>query len=186
MGGANGGPMKAGQCYCGAVQYQLDGSLGPLVNCHCRHCRRAHGAAFATTALVRSAELRVTAGQEYVREYPTREKAPDFSASNAGDGSSVGPRQIQGSRCSSSRAWTTSRKAVPRCTSTLSRRRRGTRFSTTCPSTKGFHLRLPACSRGSGAAQYHAFRRSTRSLRRGTVGISWATSPSPRGGARAR
>lgn len=63
--------MESGQCYCGAVQYQLGGSLGPLVNCHCRYCRRAHGAAFATSALVRSAELRVTAGQEHVREYST-------------------------------------------------------------------------------------------------------------------
>ncbi len=41
-----------GQCACGAVQYEVDSPLGPLVNCHCRSCRRAHGAAFATSALV--------------------------------------------------------------------------------------------------------------------------------------
>jgi hypothetical protein len=70
--------MEAGQCYCGTVQYQLDGSLGPLVNCHCRYCRRAHGAAFVTTALVRSAALRVTAGQEHVREHHTREGSRFF------------------------------------------------------------------------------------------------------------
>jgi hypothetical protein len=60
--------MQTGQCYCGAVRYELDGELGALVNCHCRSCRRVHGAAFSTVALVRSAEFRVTAGASDVRE----------------------------------------------------------------------------------------------------------------------
>ena len=60
---------RTGRCYCGLVQYRLDGELGPLVNCHCRYCRRAHGAAFATVSAVRSADFHVTAGAEAVREY---------------------------------------------------------------------------------------------------------------------
>ena len=39
------------------------------MNCHCRYCRRAHGAAFATTSLVRSATFHVTSGKDAVREY---------------------------------------------------------------------------------------------------------------------
>ena len=74
----------SGRCYCGAVQYRLDGALGPLVNCHCRYCRRAHGAAFATAAVVRSAELRITSGEAQVREYPTREGSRYFCARCAG------------------------------------------------------------------------------------------------------
>jgi len=62
--------MRTGRCYCGAVQYQLAGSLGPIVNCHCRYCRRVHGAAFATIAVVQSTDLRITAGESHVQEYP--------------------------------------------------------------------------------------------------------------------
>ena len=63
--------MRTGGCYCGAVRYELRGELGPLVNCHCRDCRRAHSAAFATGSLVRRADLRFTSGEEAVREYET-------------------------------------------------------------------------------------------------------------------
>jgi hypothetical protein len=72
--------METGQCSCGAFQYRLDGSLGPIANCHCRSCRRAHGAAFATGAVVRSAELKVTAGEDCLREYPMSNGARYFCA----------------------------------------------------------------------------------------------------------
>jgi hypothetical protein len=62
---------RTGRCYCGAVQYRLEGALGPLVNCHCRDCRRAHGAAFATAAVVRSGDLHLTAGESLLKEYRT-------------------------------------------------------------------------------------------------------------------
>ena len=61
--------MRTGRCYCGVVRYEIDGELGPLVNCHCRYCRRAHGAAFATVSPVQSADFRFTAGEEAVREH---------------------------------------------------------------------------------------------------------------------
>ena len=60
---------RTGRCYCGLVQYRLEGGLGPLVNCHCQYCRRAHGAAFATVSLVQSADFRITSGDEAVRQY---------------------------------------------------------------------------------------------------------------------
>jgi hypothetical protein len=72
--------VNSGRCYCGAVRYALDGELGPLVNCHCRDCRRASGAAFATSALVRHSDLRVTAGEEHVRELASAGGARCFCA----------------------------------------------------------------------------------------------------------
>ena len=60
---------RTGRCYCGVVRYELDGELGPLVNCHCQYCRRAHGAAFSTVSPVRSVDFRFTSGEEAVREY---------------------------------------------------------------------------------------------------------------------
>ena len=61
--------MHTGRCYCGTVRYELDAEIGVLVSCHCADCRRAHGAAFATTTMVPRAALRFTAGEEAVREY---------------------------------------------------------------------------------------------------------------------
>jgi len=33
---------------CGAVQYKINGEIGPVINCHCLKCRRWHNAAFRT------------------------------------------------------------------------------------------------------------------------------------------
>jgi hypothetical protein len=65
--------VRTGQCSCGVVRYELDGELGALVNCHCQYCRRAHGAAFATVSMVRSADLRFSSGAGSVRAYQTAE-----------------------------------------------------------------------------------------------------------------
>lgn len=62
---------RTGRCLCGAVRYTLEGELPLLFNCHCRYCRRAHGAAFVTLAWVPNAALRVTSGGEEIREFHT-------------------------------------------------------------------------------------------------------------------
>src|SRR5262245_17292548 len=64
---------RTGRCYCGVVQYVVEGEVGPIVHCHCRYCRRAHGAAFATMGRVRSADFRITAGAAAVREHANPE-----------------------------------------------------------------------------------------------------------------
>lgn len=46
--------ILTGSCYCGHLEYRIEGSLGPVMNCHCSFCRRIHGAAFTTIALVPS------------------------------------------------------------------------------------------------------------------------------------
>jgi hypothetical protein len=58
-----------GGCLCGAVRYEASGLSGPIVHCHCRTCRKAHGAAFATTARVARRGFRWTHGAEAVRSY---------------------------------------------------------------------------------------------------------------------
>lgn len=68
----------SGHCLCGAIRYELDAELGALVNCHCRFCRRAHGAAFATTTPVARRALRITAGADAIREYETPAGARAF------------------------------------------------------------------------------------------------------------
>jgi len=39
-----------GGCLCGAIQYEVNGPLFDVSNCHCSMCRRFHGAAFSTYA----------------------------------------------------------------------------------------------------------------------------------------
>jgi hypothetical protein len=41
-----------GGCRCGQLRYEVRGPLGGVVNCHCRFCRRVHGAAFTTVTFI--------------------------------------------------------------------------------------------------------------------------------------
>ena len=42
--------MATGRCLCGAVAYEVRGSLRDVLICHCEECRRWHGHASACTA----------------------------------------------------------------------------------------------------------------------------------------
>jgi hypothetical protein len=41
-----------GSCLCSSIKYSIDDNLGLIVNCHCRFCRKAHGAPFTTLLLM--------------------------------------------------------------------------------------------------------------------------------------
>ena len=58
-----------GQCLCCAIAYEIDGALGPIVNCHCSMCRRWHGAAFRTRCTVESKHFKWTKGEEHLSKY---------------------------------------------------------------------------------------------------------------------
>lgn len=62
-----------GSCLCGAVRYEIAGSLTHAGHCHCSICRKAHGAAFATWAGVEAGHFRWTQGAHQVR---CRESSP--------------------------------------------------------------------------------------------------------------
>jgi hypothetical protein len=61
--------MLSGSCLCGSVTYEISGELGPIGNCHCRTCRKAHSAAFATTAGVLREAFRWTKGDDVVASF---------------------------------------------------------------------------------------------------------------------
>jgi hypothetical protein len=61
--------MLSGSCLCGAVRYEIAGELGPIGHCHCRTCRKAHAAAFATTARADRAAFRWSAGEDLVTSF---------------------------------------------------------------------------------------------------------------------
>ena len=43
-------PRATGGCLCGAVRYEVRGSLRDILICHCGECRRAHGSVGAYSA----------------------------------------------------------------------------------------------------------------------------------------
>ena len=66
-----------GGCLCGGVRYEIEGPFQPPEHCHCGMCRKAHGAAFSTNAVVAAANLRVVCGSDLLTEYessPNRRK----------------------------------------------------------------------------------------------------------------
>jgi hypothetical protein len=53
-----------GSCACGAVKYEVTLPARFCVHCHCRQCRRMHGAAFVTWFGVPIPQFRVSGQQE--------------------------------------------------------------------------------------------------------------------------
>lgn len=62
-----------GKCLCGKISYEINGSLGPIVNCHCSMCRRWHGAAFRTRCTVASKAFKWVKGEKYLSKYHSSE-----------------------------------------------------------------------------------------------------------------
>ena len=56
--------MLTGSCLCGAVAYEADAPLERIVHCHCRTCRKTHGAAFSSVTAVPRDGFRWTRGSE--------------------------------------------------------------------------------------------------------------------------
>jgi hypothetical protein len=69
MANAGGANVITGRCLCGNVRFQITGSLGPIVHCHCAQCRQATGTAFATNANVRRDEIAFTSGFDGITQY---------------------------------------------------------------------------------------------------------------------
>jgi hypothetical protein len=61
--------MIRGSCLCGAVAYEADALSGPIGHCHCRTCRKAHSAAFATTARAKRDAFHWTRGDDARRSF---------------------------------------------------------------------------------------------------------------------
>ncbi len=58
-----------GSCLCGEVRFEVDGFLPQVAHCHCRMCRKFHGAGFATFASVTRSHFRWLAGESSVQCY---------------------------------------------------------------------------------------------------------------------
>ncbi|MCY4068311.1 MAG: GFA family protein [Acidimicrobiaceae bacterium] len=63
-------PTAAGRCLCGGVSYEVRGPLRPVLNCHCRRCRRWTGHFMAATNC-RQTDLRLLSDESLSWHHPT-------------------------------------------------------------------------------------------------------------------
>jgi hypothetical protein len=58
-----------GSCLCKSVTYEVDALSGPIGHCHCQTCRKAHSAAFASTARADRASFRWLSGADILGSF---------------------------------------------------------------------------------------------------------------------
>jgi ADP-ribosyl-[dinitrogen reductase] hydrolase len=58
-----------GICLCGAVRYEINALCGPINHCSCQTCRKAHAAAFTSTAAVDRSHFRWLSGQDKLSSF---------------------------------------------------------------------------------------------------------------------
>lgn len=61
--------MHRGSCLCESIQYEIESDLKAVVNCHCRFCSKAHGAAFTTLLFAPYSSLRIVGGENLIARY---------------------------------------------------------------------------------------------------------------------
>ncbi len=61
--------MLAGSCLCGQVVYEADAVIEGIIHCHCRTCRKAHGAAMSSIAAVPRESFRWTRGESALKSF---------------------------------------------------------------------------------------------------------------------
>jgi hypothetical protein len=84
--------MHKGSCLCGAVQYEISGSLGPIMLCHCSRCRKANGSAFGALSPVAASDFSIVKGEESLRSYRTEAGVHRLFCGNCGS-SIIGKRE---------------------------------------------------------------------------------------------
>ena len=61
--------MVRGSCLCGSVRYEVHGKFPRIVHCHCRMCRKAHGAAFGSYGEIRAESFKLVSGEADIASY---------------------------------------------------------------------------------------------------------------------
>ena len=74
--------MHKGSCLCGAVTFEVEGSLSPVEACHCSQCRKWTGHIFASTEVPCTA-LKIK-GSENVSWFQSSEKVRRGFCSSCG------------------------------------------------------------------------------------------------------
>ncbi len=76
--------MLKGSCLCGAIHYQIDGTLGNAMMCHCQKCRKSNGSAYAINAPVAAADFSLLSGAEALKSHASSEDALRYFCGSCG------------------------------------------------------------------------------------------------------
>ncbi len=66
--------MIRGRCECGAIRYEVTGSVSDFTHCHCGQCRRLQGAPFVSFAGVAESDIRWESGRDELSVYASSPK----------------------------------------------------------------------------------------------------------------
>ncbi len=58
-----------GECFCGEIKYEINGTLQDARSCHCSRCRKAFSSQASVYALVAPSEFRWVCGTEFLTSY---------------------------------------------------------------------------------------------------------------------
>jgi len=61
--------MLTGACLCGDIEFEVDGDLIEIAQCHCSACRKFHGSTYATFGVVDPKFFRWIRGEEKIVHY---------------------------------------------------------------------------------------------------------------------
>jgi hypothetical protein len=73
-----------GSCLCGRIVYEAQRLASEPRHCSCNTCRKAHAAAFNTSASVRRTEFRWSQGEELLRSYESSPGKRRYFCGNCG------------------------------------------------------------------------------------------------------
>ncbi len=65
----NGWTMTTTSCLCGAISYEINGKITQPRYCHCSHCRKFSGSAYAAWGVVEVDSFRWISGAELVSRF---------------------------------------------------------------------------------------------------------------------
>jgi len=73
-----------GSCLCGQVEYEALQLDSPIEHCSCRYCRKAHAAAFNTSAAVKPEHFKWLRGSDLLKSYESSPGKRRYFCSNCG------------------------------------------------------------------------------------------------------
>jgi hypothetical protein len=73
-----------GSCLCGAIEYEIDQLDSPIGHCACRTCRKAHAAAFNSSAWVSRHHFSWKKGEDNLKYYESSPGKRHYFCANCG------------------------------------------------------------------------------------------------------
>lgn len=65
--------ILTGECFCGEIKYEIDGTLQDARSCHCSRCRKAFSSQASAYALVNPHEFSWVCGKENLTTYASQQ-----------------------------------------------------------------------------------------------------------------